>query len=180
MENEMIEGLISSGPAPEHSSQLQLYGQFVGSWELDWRGTGPDGKLLTARGEWHFGWVLDGRAIQDVWIAPTREEHNETGRPFGEYGSTLRIFDPAIDAWRIVWTAPVKAVVRTFVARQVGDEIVQEETGSSGKLTKWIFSRITTDSFHWRSISSEDSGMTWEIEQEMEVRRLKKCLAPGY
>ena len=23
-------------------------------------------------GEWHFGWVLEGRAIQDVWIVPPR------------------------------------------------------------------------------------------------------------
>ena len=142
MGKEHIEGLVASGPASDLAEKLQLYGQFVGSWELDWKGTGPDGKPLEATGEWHFGWVLDGRAIQDVWIAPTCSEHNQSGRACGEYGSTLRIFDPAIDAWRIVWTAPVKAVVRTFVARQVGGEIVQEETGCPGKLTKWIFSKI--------------------------------------
>jgi len=32
------------------------------------------------RGEWHFGWVLEGRAIQDVILAPPREERHRTGR----------------------------------------------------------------------------------------------------
>jgi len=166
-----LEALVAPGPSTTHAEQLELYGRFVGSWELDWRGKGPDGEPLTARGEWHFAWVLDGRAVQDVWIAPTRAEHHETGRPYGEYGTTLRFYDPALDAWRIVWTAPVKAVVRTFVAHLVGDTIVQEETGVSGKLTKWVFSQITPVSFHWSSFVSEDRGETWEIEQEMDVYR---------
>lgn len=171
-EAENIEGLMASGPASDLADKLDLYGQFVGSWELDWKGPGADGKPLEVRGEWHFGWVLDGRAIQDVWIAPTRSEHHESGRAYGEYGSTLRIYDPAIEAWRIVWVAPVKALVRTFIARQVGQDIVQEETASNGTQTRWVFSKITENSFHWSSLESKNGGKTWEILQEMDVRRI--------
>ena len=62
---------------------------------------GDTGTLVRANGERvesscevHFGWALQGRAIQDVWIVPARE-----GRAEGEgdrmYGTTLRIYDPA-------------------------------------------------------------------------------------
>jgi len=50
-----------------------------------------------ARGEIHAGWVLQGRAIQDVWIFPG-----------AFYGTTLRVYDPGLDAWHILWSDPVK------------------------------------------------------------------------
>jgi len=32
----------------------------------------PDGSVEVGDGEWHFGWALDGRALADVWISPSR------------------------------------------------------------------------------------------------------------
>jgi hypothetical protein len=32
-----------------------LFGQFVGSWDLEWAGTGANGEPATATGELHFG-----------------------------------------------------------------------------------------------------------------------------
>ena len=60
-------------------------------------------------GEWHFGWALEGRAIQDVWIVPPRGElrHGDAAANVNSYGTTLRVYDPDIDAWRIQWTDPV-------------------------------------------------------------------------
>lgn len=31
-----------------------------------------DGSVRTGTGEWSFSWVLEGRAVQDVWISPQR------------------------------------------------------------------------------------------------------------
>jgi hypothetical protein len=36
----------------------------------------------------------------------------------------------------------------------------------------WIFSDITPESFHWRSVRSTDDGETWEMREEMFVHRV--------
>ena len=58
-------------------------GWLVGSWELDSRRYA--GERVSIPGEAHFVWALEGRAIQDVWIMPSRgpdEKHvwNHTAR----------------------------------------------------------------------------------------------------
>jgi hypothetical protein len=108
------------------------------------------------KGEWHFGWALEGRAIMDVWITPRRSLRSQA-EPY-EYGATLRFFDPTIQAWRSTWIGPVRHLVRAFIARQVGDEIILEGSFAQGCRTRWIFSQITATSFQWRNMESSDAG----------------------
>jgi len=58
----LVEALHADGPAGPHADELMLFGRFVGSWRLEW----SDADGATATGELHFGWVLGGRAVQDV------------------------------------------------------------------------------------------------------------------
>src|SRR4051812_8763384 len=51
----------------------------------------PGGRLGPA--EAHFAWVLEGRAVQDVWIMPRRGQRSGP-RPLDTYGTTLRLWDP--------------------------------------------------------------------------------------
>ena len=67
--------LHSDAPALEHADELKLYGQFVGDWNTDIVSYEPDGTRHRGQGEVHFGWVLHGRAIQDVWMIPGRKGH---------------------------------------------------------------------------------------------------------
>ena len=167
----MIEALRSDGPHPGLAAQLQLFGQFVGSWDVEIINHKPDGSREVVQGEWHFGWALEGRAIQDVWIAPKRSLRASSQAARGEYGSTLRFYDPKIDAWRSTWIGPARCYVLPFVARQVGDEIVLEGNFESGKSRKWIFSDITSESFEWRAVESDDGWLTQQKVQEMSARR---------
>jgi len=169
-----VEGLGAEAPLPELADKLHLFGQFVGDWELDMTDYHPDGTTQTAKGEWHFAWVLEGRAVQDVWIVPSREERRRHGLPAYEYGTTIRFYDSTIDAWRVIWIGTIKKNNRhTFIAREVGDEIILEGTDSQGLPLRWIFSNITDQAFHWRDVISEDGGHTWRMQQEMAVRRMK-------
>jgi hypothetical protein len=168
----MIDALRSNGPRPELAAKLQLFGQFVGSWNVEIINYKSDGSREVVHGEWHFGWALEGRAIQDVWIAPKRSLRTESKSVSGDYGATVRFYDSKIDAWRSTWIGPVKGYVLPFIARQIGEEIVLEGTFESGKSRKWIFSDITSESFNWRAIESDDGWLTEQKVQEMLARRV--------
>ena len=163
--------LLSDGPHPEHRSALMLFGQFVGSWDLDvtWYENGQPKRR--ERGEWHFFWVLEGRAIQDVWIVPTRSERSARGPDCYEYGTTVRFFDPALGAWRSTWHGPMRHTVIPFTARQEGEEIVLTGRQDDGRQLRWIFSDIGPDRFRWRSEALNKSGEQWEMLQDFVVRR---------
>ena len=169
----MIEALQASHPRAALTEQLMLFGQFVGSWDVEVTSFNPDGSQETVPGEWHFGWVLDGRAIQDIWIAPKRSlrtNHEEVG----EYGATLRFYDPRIDAWRSTWIGPIRGWVLPFIARKLNDEIVLEGDFAPEASRKWIFSEITADSFRWRAIESSDGWLTIRKVQEMFATRQRQ------
>jgi hypothetical protein len=126
----------------------------------------PDGTRRELKGEWHFGWALEGRAILDVWTAPRRSLRQPGEEPY-EYGATLRFFDPTIQAWRSTWIGPVRHLVLPFLARQEEDEIILEGSFAPGSLTHWTFSHITPTSFRWRNQESSNNGTTWRTVQEM-------------
>ncbi len=83
----------------------------------------------------------------------------------------MRFFDPDIQAWRSTWIGPMNHIVRPFIARQVEDEIILEGSFTSNNLTRWVFSHITSTSFHWRNIVSSANGATWITVQEMAAQR---------
>jgi len=163
MDNLFATYLHADGPHPDLKDELQLYGQFAGSWDLDTRFYDEStGEWREAPFEAHFGWVLGGRAIQDLW-----------GRPDYGWGTTMRAYDPRIQAWRVRWTAPRSGFFCTFVGRAEGERIVQHGTQQDGRPLIWSFNEITPDSFVWRGQISDDGGMTYRLEQEMHARRRK-------
>jgi len=169
----VLEGLLASGPHPDFADKLQLFGQFVGDWDVDYTDYQHGGTTSQmGKGEIHFAWVLEGRAIQDVWIFPTREDLRR-GLPMDEWGTTIRFYDPSIDAWKISWHGPVNHVVRILTARPVGDEIWVEGPNLKGQPLRWIFSQITSRSFHWSNFVSEDGGQTWRMQEELEAHRIQ-------
>ena len=78
------------------------------------------------KGEVHAGWVLEGRAVQDVWIMPRRLDRSEQlDKKMNMYGTTLRVWDPAIEAWRITWRNPAGDHHEEQIGRRSGKDVVQ-------------------------------------------------------
>jgi len=166
----MIKGLEADRPDPKLKEKLMLFGQFIGDWEIESRWFLPNGLTPTGKGEIHFGWILNGTAIQDVWSGEI--ENPPPGFPSTGFGTTIRFYDPTIDALRIVWIAPIGSVIQTFVAHAVGEEIILEGRTVDGKLPeRWILSEITPQSFHWRAVESHDDGKTWQLTQKVVARK---------
>jgi hypothetical protein len=166
--------LHAAGPDPERAEALRLYGRFVGDWDSEIIAHGADGTSHHAEGEIHFGWVLQGRAIQDVWMIP-RLADRPTAPQFpiagNWYGTTLRVYDPTIDAWRIFWMDPARSVFRQQIGRARGEDIVQEGTTDTGELTRWSFTNITENSFRWLGESKPAGAPQWRLVVNVKARR---------
>jgi len=165
-----ITGLAASGPFKGLEEKLSLFGQFVGDWEIvEDRFFNEDGTESVERGELHWRWILGGKAVQDVWMYRDKD----TGR-LVPAGTTVRFYDPSIDAWHSVWITPEALVVIPFIGRKSDDGILLEGTDSKGVSLKWSFSDIKADSFIWRGEESTDHWKTWQLKERMMIRRMSE------
>jgi hypothetical protein len=151
------------------------YGWLVGSWELEvlhyWA---MDVSAQGIKAELHASWVLEGRAVQDVWIMPPRPKRTASlDARMNMYGTTLRIWDHTIQAWRITWRNPAGDHHEEQIGRRCGKEVVQIGARPDGTPTRWRFTEITGDSFHWLGQSLGPDGQTWGLEGEFRGTRRK-------
>jgi hypothetical protein len=157
----LIAALHTNEPAADRADKMNLYGWLLGRWEMD-TVVYDDDKPQTGRGDIHFGWVLGGRAIQDVWILP------------GVFhGTTLRVYDPTLDAWHIAWSDPLRQYYSQQLGRALGNDIVQEGHDSAGSAVRWSFKEITPDSFRWTGEQSQDQGQTRRLKADFFAHRVK-------
>ena len=172
--------LHAGDPDRERAAKLALYAWLVGEWEMEVVTFTEDGATHRGEGEIHAGWVLEGRAIQDVWMIP-RLESRRPGieqLPGGGnwYGTTLRIYDPALDAWRILWNDPATNFFTQQIGRACGDDIVQEGPDPRGGTMRWSFTEIDRGagrnpaSFHWTAERTLDNA-SWRKEVDVRARR---------
>jgi hypothetical protein len=156
-----ITALCADGPAKDRAEKLSLYGWLIGSWRMEATIFATDGTKHHGQGEIHFAWALEGRALQDVWILPGFF-----------YGTTLRVYDPSIDAWHILWSDPLKQYYTRQIGRARGRDIVQEGTDTSGTPTRWTFTDVAANSFRWRGERSDDGGKTFRLQAEFLATRV--------
>jgi hypothetical protein len=167
--------LAPTSRTPGIDPEDDLYGFLIGSWELDVVAHPDEGGVTRSTGEAHIAWVLDGRAVQDVFINPRRSDRTTDSPKFGNwYGTTFRYFDPTISAWRAFWFNPDDGVRAELIGRRRGSDIVQEGHFPDGTAIRWTYSDITPDSCHWRGERLEPDGKTWRLQVEFHARRVAR------
>ncbi|HJZ95809.1 MAG TPA: hypothetical protein VKE70_04845 [Candidatus Solibacter sp.] len=169
----MADALPSTGRSPEIAPDDDVYGWLIGSWELDVRRYRGDVSARNLKGEVHFAWVLEGRAVQDVWIMPQLSERTpQLDKTCNMYGTTLRVWDASLKAWRITWINPVTGAHNELIGRWSGKDIVQIGA-HNGTPVRWMFTEITPNSFRWTGEVLEEDGATWRLEGEFLARRMR-------
>ena len=150
---DFFKALISERKNISLPEEFDYFGKLVGSWQINYVDN-VDSHVI--KGEWHFSWVLEGMAIQDVIILPDYE-----------YGTSLRVYNPNTRAWDVAYGYTGKII--RLEARKQEDMIVL--TYIDDERRKWIFTKIEDDNFHWKNVTIKDDG-EWFINAEIYGERI--------
>ncbi len=170
---DMVTALQAMGPHPSLGEQAKVFGRLVGSWNGEYTEFSPDSTPSRSSGEWTFGWVMGGRAIQDLFVIFPSAAHKQ-----GFVGTTLRYFDPMSGTWSVTFIDPENHSVATLTGGAVGDDrIVLHGEAKDGKQTRWSFEDIRPDSWVFRDEVTRDGGKTWRLREEdrMTRRGVARC-----
>ena len=133
--------------------EFNYFEKLIGSWAIDYI---ESNNSISIKGEWHFSWVLEGMAIQDVIILPDYE-----------YGTSLRIYNPDTHAWDVAYGYTGKII--RLEAKKQNDMIML--TFVNDERRKWVFTNIENNRFHWENITVKDDG-EWDINAEIYAERI--------
>lgn len=148
-----LETLTSEIKNVDLPEEFNYFGKLIGSWKIDYV---DNSNSRSIKGEWHFSWILDGMAIQDVIILPDYE-----------LGTTLRMYNPKTHAWDIAYCYTGK--IMRFEARK--EKGVTVLTNVEGERRKWVFAKIEENNFHWQDVMVKDNG-EWQINFEIYAQRM--------
>jgi hypothetical protein len=163
----MVTVLKAMGPHPSLGDQAKVFGRLIGTWDVEYADFSKDGKVTHRSGELTFGWVMDGRAVQDFWIV-----YPSGARKEREVYTDLRYYDPKSRTWPSAFIDVEHASVARFTGGAVGDDrIVLDTRDFDDTDTRWSINDIRSDSFVWREEESLDGGKTWRLLAEHHMKR---------
>lgn len=165
--------LGATGPHPSLGDQAEVVGRLVGTWDVEYVHFEKDGKTTQRTGQFIVGWVMDGRAIQILWIVDPSGTRKDR-----EVYTNLHWFDPKSKAWRSAFVDPEHGSVARFTGGPVGHDrfVLDTEDFGSGQ-SRWSANDIRPDAFVWRDEASSDGGKTWKLQAE--YRMTRRGVAPA-
>jgi hypothetical protein len=165
---DMVTALKASGPHPALGEHASVFGQLVGTWDVQYTDFTKDGRTLHRTGELLVGWVMDGRVIQDVWIVDPWGAHKDR-----EVYTDLFYFDAKSQSWHADSIDPQDASVATFTggATEVDRIVLDSHDLAPAETRRWSFNEIRPDSLVFRDEASRDDGKTWTLKSEYHMKR---------
>ena len=165
-DQDVFRELVAPGPRilPGDPPEARLFDRVAGSWDVDYTNIRDDGTRDKVRGELLVGWVLDGRALQDLWIQFPKPGEDRF------IGTTLRFYDPDRKKWRVTWVSAGAKAVTVLEGGEEDGRIALYADSPKGR-TRWSFSNITDKAFVWQGESSTDGGKTWRMREDHRMYR---------
>jgi hypothetical protein len=152
---------LSGHPQSKHD----LFGRFVGKWDVSYQTFDKDGKVRRNRGQVAYVWILDGQAVQETW---TSDAHLKEPKPFG---TSIIFYDSKRQGWTEVWIYPAQGMTTIMNGDAVDGRIVLTGRDQDGAMLRWSFNDLQTNSFVWRGEISNDEGKTWRLQGENHIHR---------
>jgi len=164
---DMATALKATGPNPSLGEQAKVLGRLVGTWNVEYTDFMKDGTTLHRTGEFMVGWIMDGKALQDLWIVDPWGQHKDR-----EVYTDVHYFDPKSRTWHSASVDPQDGSVARLTASEVRTDRFVLKTNELGSgQTRWSFSDVRPDSFTWRDEGSSDGGKTWKLRSEYHMKR---------
>jgi len=159
--------LEACGPNPALGSHAILIDRLTGTWDVEYTDYSGDGKVNHRTGELTFGWVMDGRVMQDLWVVnPSAADKDR------EVYTDLFFFDPKTNAWLSAFVDPEHPSVARFTGHTDGDNRLVFDSGDFGRVeTRWSYNDLRSDSFVYRAEVSSDGGKSWKLQSEYRMSR---------
>jgi hypothetical protein len=145
-----------------------LFDRLIGTWDVRYEFTGQDGKAQVSRGQVQYSWILDGKALQEIWIS---DWETQDLRP---YGTTINFYDPKRGRWTAIWIYPANGMTRVMTGGAVDDGWMLAGLDESGALERWTTRIAGPDSVVINAEISSDAGKTWRPAGASYLQRLRK------
>ena len=165
---DFLDALVSPRRAPELADADGIFDFLIGSWDLDAVLYDPEGRKQRTRGEIHASWVLEGRAIQDLFIFPRRADRTG-GVPGGDdrYATTIRTYDRRLQAWQINFINPAAPETSAqLIAQRKQKRIEMDGKLSDGTPIRWRYLTVEPHSFHYTAEKQSGHG-GWRLYLEL-------------
>lgn len=132
-----------------------LFDQLVGTWDVTYEFTDKNRNARRDRGQVHYSWILDGKALQEIWTSASEDKGPQ---PFG---TTIDFYDLKRQRWTAVWIYPAEGMTMIMTGGEVNGSFVLTGHDQSGALQRWSTSVGQRDSIVIRAEISNDEGKTW-------------------
>lgn len=164
----MLTQLSAAGPNAALGAHASVLGRLVGTWDVQYMDISRSGAAIHRTGQLLVGWVMDGRAIEDLWIVDASGPGKDR-----EVYADVRYFDPKSGTWPAVFIDPQDASVATFTGGAVGEDriVLDSQDLVAGQIRRWSFDDIREDSLVFRDNASSDGGKTWKLKSEYHMQR---------
>jgi hypothetical protein len=152
---EAAPGELAAAEQPKAKVPHTLFDQLVGTWDVRYEIIDKDGNVRRNRGQVQFSWILDGNALQEIWLSDSESKHLQ---PFG---TTIDFYDRKRQRWTAVWIYPEQGVTSIMTGGEVNGSLVLTGRNESGALERWSTSVAQPNSIAVRAEVSDDEGKTW-------------------
>lgn len=167
---QLVAALGATAPHSSLGDHARVIDRLIGTWDVEYTDYSKAGQVRHRTGELIFGWVMDGRVMQDLWTV----DPSAAGKDREVY-TDLFYFDPKSDAWLVASVDPEHPSVARLTGRALGDDrLVLDSQDFGDKDTRWSFDDIRPGSFVFRVTDSNDGGKTWRLQSEYHMSRRAK------
>lgn len=157
--------LVSADKNELIPNECDWFKALLGDWDFDY----SDISGTVAKGEWIFRRVLNGMAIEDLFICPSRATREENPNPDSEYGAALRMYNTKTKHYDMTYICEsyTKRLEVDFKDNMIICTVLEKPD------EKWVFSEISNRSFHWRNVNILENG-NWQTNANIFARRREK------
>ncbi|WP_422861807.1 hypothetical protein [Flagellimonas sp. W118] len=145
------------------------WGQLVGNWDIEVEIVNSSGEITQSfNGEWNWFYVMNGMAIQDVFILPKREDAKDQN---SFYGIGLRIYNEKLNKWQTAYMDTSNKQMDTGEAISTNEKIILIETNEKDEKIRITYFDFQDNTFKWQQEVFNEDRKVWQINQLIHATR---------